>query len=288
MKTTANTRPWGIGLTCYSDGMKPIHMRRLYPGFALLLGALAACGEGGEGLGGSSPTTLTVEIPAGDFLSTGRIEYTFACGEGAGAESTDPGFRLEGNLERVGVGSRPDRPTEVWRVASDLPPGDCRVQLRARDADDEVICSAMEAFTVSADTATEVYHFATCDIVDIFLPLGGLLVTIETPKPISPAGVFGIAYTVSCDARLEEDQVLGPVIINGEVTSPGEGLADFGSGPVATSIWSTAFESLPPGSCDVELRALDEAGELACASEHGVEVQGDRVDYLHVLLACTD
>jgi hypothetical protein len=258
----------------------------------MLLGALAACGtpdgEGGQRLEGSSRTTLTVEIPAGDFLSAGSMEYIFACGETSGAESTEVEFRLEGNLERVGVGSRPERPTEVWRGASDLPPGDCRVQLRARDADNEVICSAMEAFTVSAGSPTEVYHFFICDLVDIFLPLGGLVLTVETPKPSSSAGVFGLGYTVFCDARLEEDQILGPVTINGGVSSPGEGLADFGSGPVPTSTWYADFRSLPPGSCSVALQAVDEADELICASEYGVEVRADRVDYLHVLLGCPD
>lgn len=271
--------------------MERIYPRKWHLVFGFMLGAIGACGGSGEdsrGLGASGRTTLTVEIPAGDFLSAASIEYEFVCGEALETEATDRGFRLEGNLEWVGVGSRPSRPTDVWRVAPDLPPGDCRVQLRARDADDEVICSGLEAFTVSANTPTEVYHFVTCDLIDIFLPLGGLAMLVETPKPSSPAGVFAIDYTVSCDARLEDDQILGPVTIDGGASSPGEGLADFGSGPVATSTWSVYLESLPPGSCSIEVRALDETGELVCAIQDEVEVRPERVDYLHVLLACVD
>lgn len=272
--------------------MKRINARGWHLVLGFLLSVLGACGgTGGEdsrALGASGRTTLTVEIPAGDFLSAASIEYAFLCGEALEAESMDLGFWLEGNLVRVGVGSRPDRPTDVWRVASDLPPGECRVQLRARDADDEVICSEREAFTVSADTPTEVYHFVTCDLVDIFLPLGGLVMMVETPKPSSPAGVFSIEYSVSCDARLEEDQILGPVSMTGGTSTPGEGLANFGSGPVASSTWYVDVPSLPPGSCSIELRALDETGELVCTSGYGVEVRQERVDYLHVLLGCTD
>lgn len=272
--------------------VKPIDVRCCHLLLGFLMSVLGACGSsGGEesrGFGAAGRTTLTVEIPAGDFLTAASIDYEFACGEALETEASDLGFWLEGTLERVGVGSMPNRPTDVWRVTPDLPPGDCRVQLRARDADGEVICSAMEAFTVSADSPTEVYHFVTCDLIDIFLPLGGLAMMVETPKPSSPAGVFAIDYTVSCDARLEDDQILGPVTISGGTSSPGEGLADFGSGPVATSTWYVSLESLPPGSCSVELRALDESGELVCSSRDGVELRLERVDYLHVLLACVD
>ena len=53
---------------------------------------------------------------------------------------------------------------EVWQGFMDLSPGPCTAQLRARDGDGEVICTATEPFTVVADTTTKVSLVMMCDV----------------------------------------------------------------------------------------------------------------------------
>ncbi|MEM8609940.1 MAG: hypothetical protein AAGF92_22800, partial [Myxococcota bacterium] len=53
----------------------------------------------------------------------------------------------------------------VWQGFMDLPPTTgCTVQLRARDADNEVICTSTVAFDISADTTTKVNVLMDCQI----------------------------------------------------------------------------------------------------------------------------
>ena len=46
----------------------------------------------------------------------------------------------------------------------DLPPGPCSVQVRMRDTDQEVICSASENFAVAMDEPTEVDVLMGCEL----------------------------------------------------------------------------------------------------------------------------
>ena len=76
--------------------------------------------------------------------------------------------RLDGNLEVVDGRPAPPGSTlansEIWQGFMDLPPGPCTVQLRARDGDGEVICTATEPFNIVADTTTKVDIVLICDI----------------------------------------------------------------------------------------------------------------------------
>jgi len=57
----------------------------------------------------------------------------------------------------------PDGRAEVWQGFMDLPIGPCTVQLRARDGDGEVICSATEGVEILPSTTTKVNLLMICD-----------------------------------------------------------------------------------------------------------------------------
>ncbi|MDH3845069.1 MAG: endonuclease/exonuclease/phosphatase family protein, partial [Myxococcales bacterium] len=59
---------------------------------------------------------------------------------------------------------RPGDGAEIWQAFMDLPPGDCTVQLRARDNDGEVICTAQEDVTIAADTTVKVNLVLICQV----------------------------------------------------------------------------------------------------------------------------
>lgn len=76
--------------------------------------------------------------------------------------------------------------------------------------------------------------------------------------------------------------------IDGNLLVSGESTADFGSGPVPMSIWQQLFESLPAGPCRVELRALNEAGELLCTVDYGINIAPSTVTQLHAFIRCAE
>ncbi|MDH3726246.1 MAG: hypothetical protein OER77_01840, partial [Myxococcales bacterium] len=57
-----------------------------------------------------------------------------------------------------------DGQAEIWQGFMDLPPGPCTIELRARDGDGEVICTAQEPFSIAADSTTKVNIVLICDI----------------------------------------------------------------------------------------------------------------------------
>lgn len=78
------------------------------------------------------------------------------------------------------------------------------------------------------------------------------------------------------------------VTIDGNLLFAGQSTADFGSGPVPTSIWRQLFESLPTGPCRVELPALNEAGELLCTVDYGITIAPSTVTQLHGFIKCAE
>ena len=163
--------------------------------------ALAACTSGDDGVGGN--TELIVVIPNGgpalgggssapglEFIAS--VEYTIDC---AGGQQPTGGFlpgnpgggsdfvdavQINGNLEvRGGRENPPDSSTvtgfsEVWQGFMDIPPGDCSVQLRAKDSDGEVICTDTVApVTILPSTLNQVSLALICD-VSFQAPVGSL------------------------------------------------------------------------------------------------------------------
>ncbi|KPK15132.1 MAG: hypothetical protein AMJ62_10315, partial [Myxococcales bacterium SG8_38] len=169
------------------------------------ISALAACTSGEGGTAGN--TELNVVVPNGSPALGGgstapgsidiqTVEYTINCLGNSdtfleNAASFPDEVRVEGNLEVVDGRTdpqgtippefgtpRPGDGAEVYQGFMDLPPGPCTVQLRARDNDGEVICTATEPFTITADTTTRVNLVLVCDVS--FQAPVGMLDTLAT------------------------------------------------------------------------------------------------------------
>ena len=155
------------------------------------MGAVAACTSGEGGTVGN--TEVNVIVPNGapslgggssapGLIDIQSVEYTINClGNSDTFLENNASFpdevRLEGNLEVVDGQTSPQGPippefgtprpgdgAEVWQAFMDLPPGPCTIQLRARDNDGEVICTATEPFDITADTLAKVNLVLVCDV----------------------------------------------------------------------------------------------------------------------------
>jgi hypothetical protein len=150
------------------------------------IGTLAGCTSGEGGTAGN--TELNVVVPndpsnAGtpDAIDIQVVEYTIACDDGIdngpfldNGASFDDDVTISGVLEvldtpSAGVTTQDFGPdltdVYVWQGFMDLPPtAGCTVQLRARDGDNEVICTSTETFDIAADSTTKVNVLMYCGI----------------------------------------------------------------------------------------------------------------------------
>ena len=153
------------------------------------IGTLVGCTSGDQGPAGN--TELNVVIPRGsDQSGPGAfdiqvVEYTIACNDGQDFDPTsdpdiDSGPSLDNDVTLSGVlevldSANPGVTTQdfgpdlgevyIAQGFMDLPPTvGCSVQLRARDADDEVICTSTETFDIAADNLTTVNVLMFCGI----------------------------------------------------------------------------------------------------------------------------
>ena len=260
----------------------------------VLAAMLSACG--GADTVQYFETTLTLEIEAIEAIeatfSTESVEYTVACANSANSlPGADP-LRFEGSLELAGVGADPEIPTWVWREVAAFPAGECSVQLRGRNGDGEVIWTLVEPLVVAHDMPTEFYHFVGSNLFsEVRGAQGDAELITETPRASGSTGAHSVEYTLSCDGSGDvflDDSFSDAVTIDGNLLVSGESTADFGSGPVPTSIWQQLFESLPAGPCRVELRALNEAGELLCTVDYGINIAPSTVTQLHAFIQCAE
>ena len=150
------------------------------------IGTLAGCTSGEGGTAGNTELNVVIPNNAGQSSAPGAfdiqvVEYTIACNDGNtpgpfldNNATFDDDVTISGVLEVLDTASSgvtiqdfgPDL-TEVyvWQGFMDLPPtAGCTVQLRARDADGEVICTATETFDIAADTTTKVNVLMYCGI----------------------------------------------------------------------------------------------------------------------------
>ncbi len=181
-----------FGAPCDAFGSRPSLMLvgRLFG--SLCLAALVGCNGGAEpsvgntelnvvipNNGGQSPAPDGTPQPAAFDIQV--VEYTIACNDGAdngpfldnNASFADD-VTISGVLEVLdtasgGVSNQDFGPdlseVYVWQGFMDLPPtAGCTVQLRARDGDGEVICSATETFDIAADSVTKVNVLMYCGI----------------------------------------------------------------------------------------------------------------------------
>ena len=132
----------------------------------LCLSTLAACGTGdGNSLGTTESIELNAIIQSVGPLPVLSVEYSVNCFGDDDSTAPDE-VRLDGELEppnsraaKIGV---LETQRETWAGFVDLPHGSCSMQLRGRDTDDEVICTAAVPFSIAADTDTLVIATLEC------------------------------------------------------------------------------------------------------------------------------
>jgi hypothetical protein len=196
----------------------------------LLVQLAAACGE----TSGTPPgnTELNVVIPNNGSQSPAPdgspqpaafdievVEYTIACNDGNtpgpfldNNATFDDDVTISGALEVLDTASSgvttqdfgPDL-TEVyvWQGFMDLPPtAGCTVQLRARDADGEVICTSTETFDINADDETKVNVLMYCGI-SFQAPVG--MLDLDGDFSFNVANFCPDLFVLNCvDPDLEE------------------------------------------------------------------------------------
>jgi len=132
----------------------------------LCLAILMACGTGdGDTSGAAEGVELNATVQSWGPLPALSVEYTVNCIHHDGSPMPDE-VRLEGNLEpldaRAAKTGMLDRERETWVGFLDLPPGSCSMQLRGRDEDGEVICTAELPFSVPANTVAQLSVLLEC------------------------------------------------------------------------------------------------------------------------------
>ena len=276
-------------------------------GTPLLCGLLAASAWVGCG-DPSSDTAVTVFIPSGPNATgsfaevAGSLEYTVACGPGFDGTSA-PGETevIEGTFEQadpvtLGVGGGP---TAVWKGRVELPPGPCMIQLRLRDSEGEVICTGIQELTIEPETPNEAYVdlvcIGTCPTIPLpglemspklsCAPVGGVLLSAETPADLETVQSIGYVMTQSTEGFLDG---WVPEIYEGSLDFGGPGSVDLGGGPVTTDIWQATVGVVIAGNPYLlELTALDAEGEPVCSAEKSVEVIPDSIAQIHIILPCS-
>ena len=149
---------------------------------------------------------MIVFIPSGGALLadarfpqlTWSLEYKVVCPTSVGgSSSSDDAFTVEGTLEQTnGFELELDGPVAAWKGTVEFEPGPCAVQLRARDADGEVVCSYFETMMFDSPLPHEMYLnmicYATCPTIPA--PQPG-----DRPQDILRPG--GRAHLVGGDSR---------------------------------------------------------------------------------------
>lgn len=278
-------------------------------GIPLVLCALlvaSACGDPGAHPRGTAVTVFGPSDPnatvSDDFALTWSLEYTVVCGSGFDGSSTSgEAVTVEGTLEQAEAFKLgEDGPTAVWKGRVELPPGSCTIQLRLRDADGEVICTATERLTVEPGTPNEAYVSLVCNgscptiplpdseaAPKLFCaPVGGVLLSAETPADLETVQTIHYVMTQTTEGFLDG---WVPDTYMGSLDFAGSGAADLGGGPVATDIWeATVGVVIADNPYILELTALDAEGQPVCSAEKSVEVIANSIAQVHIILPCSN
>ncbi|MFW2388444.1 MAG: hypothetical protein ACN4G0_08910 [Polyangiales bacterium] len=156
-----------------------------YPIALLTLFALLVTAGCESQSGAARNAELNVIVPQGttgpsapDLIDIQDVEYTVDCQGNSdtfldGDDSFGDEVTLNGSLEvqdsrtnAAAIYPDPafDGRAEIWQGFMDLPPGPCTIELRVRDNDGEVICTAQEPFSIAPDSTTKVNIVLICDI----------------------------------------------------------------------------------------------------------------------------
>jgi len=238
------------------------------------IGSLAACSSedgtvgntelnvvvpnGGPGTGGGSSAPGLIDIQS--------VEYTINC---TGTPQTfldnntplpnDGAVQINGNLEVVDGRTDPQGPippefgtarpgdgAEVWQGFMDLPVGPCTIQLRAKDNDGEVICTATESFDILPSTTSKVNLVMVCD-VSFQAPVG--MLDVDATFSFVVGNFCPDLFVLNClDSNPAEVQILPP---------PNPAIAGTTCEVRARDVDSTCGQSCDPQTCTPTSEGLD-------------------------------
>jgi len=106
-------------------------------------------------LGDGEDPRASVKVFAPTDVDIMGVEYTLNC------TAPSAPVRLNGNLE-VSDSERSKSDAVVWQAFMDVPVGPCTLQVRARDGDGEVVCTASQPVQIESGVAAEVNLVLTC------------------------------------------------------------------------------------------------------------------------------
>ncbi len=264
------------------------------------LATLSACGSGdGEPAEATGNTELNAIIRSLGPLPVLSVEYTVNC-----VSDQDTGVpnevRLDGELEPANDSAAKigmlDTLSETWTGFVDLPPGSCLIQLRGRDADGEVICTAAVSFSVVADTAIQVVVPLACRSsgyppvreMDFNVCPDLLALSCDELDPLEAS--------TSCEVRFgDSDDTCGPSCDPQTCTVSPEGLS-CAPGPdpgVSTTITCTdglldcTGDGLPDPSCFIDRNPSNALPEFVEASFSVACVPREPDSTLGMTITCT-
>ena len=235
------------------------------------IGSLAGCSSGEGGTVGN--TELNVMVPIGSGQSgpgtsptdIQSVEYTINCLGTPSSFLDEPtelpnggAVQINGNLEVVDGRTdpqglippefgtaRPGDGAEIWQGFMDLPVGDCTIQLRARDNDGEVICSATESFAIEADVKSKVNLVLVCD-TSFQAPVG--MLDVDATFSFVVGNFCPDLFVINCNPQDENVAV---------IDTPVGPQAPAGCQVRARDVDSTCGQSCDPQECTETPEGLD-------------------------------
>ena len=272
---------------------------------------VTACGDSGDQ--NADEVAVIVFVPSGGaVLADGRfpqltwsLEYKVVCPTSVGGSvSSDDAFTVEGTLEHTnGFELELDGPVAAWKGTVEFEPGPCAVQLLARDADGEVVCSYLETMTFDSPLPHEAYFnmicYATCPAIPLpdpetvpktfCAPVGGLILSAEIPADVR--GVQSIRYEIrDTESSFLDNELDLSNVYDGELELADPGTVDLGEGPAQSHTWEAVVGVIVAGysTYAVLLTALDAEGTALCSAETSIKVISGGIAQVHVVLPCRD
>ncbi len=265
--------------------------------------AILSCGgeQGNAPANGSENTVLTLEIPAPEvneawrFVEPFRFEYGIGLVDPQG--TTEP---RRGDFERVGQGAANyvarGEPTEILRARADLPAGRYGLQIRLRDADDEVLWTFSDWLRVEPGDQTEWYALFDPRTADP-LPIPRLMVLTLDLFGARSNEAERIEYGIRC-GNFDDDSFLSSTQWKRSIACGSESLGLFEATPGPAGSPSTLrWQATHPavcGPCRVALTARNTQGEVVCTAEVEFDVEAGVISeeapsqYAYVALPCVE
>jgi exonuclease III len=219
--------------------------------------------------GSSSPSGIDIQ----------SVEYTINClgtplsflDDPLDTLPNDGAVQINGNLEVVDGRTdaqgpippefgtaRPLDGAEMWQGFMDLPVGPCTIQLRARDGDGEVICTATESFSIQVDTTSKVNLVLICD-VSFQAPVG--MLDVDATFSFVVGNFCPDLFVINCNPQDENFTIINSPLDGQEISAGG-------CQTRYRDVDSTCGESCDPQCCE------ETPEGLACTQPGGPTLPG--------------